>query len=159
MFYGRSGSNVFVSRDGGASFTQAGSFGAGNAGGARLRAVFGLAGNLWVSSNNALWRSSDFAASFQRIEAVSAAQGLGFGQAAPGATHPAVFLAGTVDGRAGLYRSDDAGTSWIAIDDAEHRFGYINHVAGDPREFGRVYLGTGGRGILVGEIAAASAAP
>ena len=153
VFYGRTGNNVFVSRDGGASFTQAGSFGGGNAGGARLRAVFGLEGNLWVSTNNALWRSNDFAASFQRVEAVSAAQALGFGRAAPGAAHPAVFLAGTVDGRAGLYRSDDAGASWLAIDDPEHRFGSINHLAGDPREFGRVYLGTGGRGILVGELA------
>jgi hypothetical protein len=89
---------------------------------------------------------------------VSAAQALGFGQAAPGAAHPALFLAGTVDGRAGLYRSDDAGASWLALDDPAHRFGYINHIAGDPRQFGRVYLGTGGRGILVGEIAAASAA-
>src|SRR6185295_4887767 len=62
VFYGRTGNNVFVSRDGGASFTQAGSFGGGNAGGARLRAVFGLEGNLWVSTNNALWRSNDFAA-------------------------------------------------------------------------------------------------
>jgi len=158
VFYGRVGSNVFVSRDGGQSFSQAGSFGGGGnngAGGARLRAVFGLEGNLWVSTNNALWHSTDSAASFQRIAAVSAAQSLGFGQAAPGAAHPAIFLAGTVNGRAGLYRSDDAGANWTAIDDAAHRFGSINYIAGDPREFGRVYLGTGGRGILTGILAGA----
>ncbi|MEO8181943.1 MAG: hypothetical protein ABI895_24165 [Deltaproteobacteria bacterium] len=154
VFYGRAGSNVFVSRDGGKSFSQAGSFGGGGnngGGGARPRAMYGLEGNLWVTTNGALWRSTDSAASFERINAVSAAQSLGFGQPAPGATHPALFLAGTVNGRAGLYRSDDVGASWLAIDDAEHRFGFINHLTGDPRQFGRVYLGTGGRGIVTGE--------
>jgi hypothetical protein len=151
VFYGRVGNNVFVSRDGGASFTQAGSLGAGNGGGgARLRTVFGLEGNVWVTTSNALWHSSDSAASFQRIDAVSATQSIGFGQAAPGAAHPAIFLAGTVSGRAGIYRSDDAGANWTAIDDAEHRFGFISYISGDPREFGRVYLGTGGRGIVTG---------
>jgi hypothetical protein len=154
LFYGRAGSNVFVSSDGGKSFSQAGSFGGGagnGGGGARLRAVFGLEGNLWVTTNGALWHSTDSAASFARIDAVSATQGLGFGQAAPGATHPAIFLTGTVNGRAGIYRSDDAGGNWLAIDDAQHRFGFINYVTGDPRQFGRVYLGTGGRGIVSGE--------
>jgi hypothetical protein len=156
VFYGRAGNNIFVSRDGGATFAQAGSFGmggqgGGGGGGARLRAVFGLEGNLWISTNGALWHSSDFAATFERINAVGATQSLGFGQAAPGASHPAVFLAGTVSGQAGIFRSDDAGASWQAIDDPAHRFGFINHIAGDPRQFGRVYLGTGGRGILTGE--------
>lgn len=154
VFYARAGSSVFVSVDGGKSFSPAGSFGGsggGGGGGARLRSVYGLEGNLWVNTNGALWRSTDRAATFERINAVGATQSLGFGQAAPGATHPAIFLAGTVNGRVGIYRSDDAGANWLAIDDAQHRFGFINHMSGDPRQYGRVYLGTGGRGIVTGE--------
>lgn len=150
VFYARAGGEVFVSRDGGATFSRAGSLG-GNGGGARLHSVSGLEGQLWVSSNSGLLRSSDGGSSFQRITEVGAAAALGFGQAPPGASFPAIFLAGTVAGQGGLYRSDDAGSTWLRIDDPGHRFGYINHVSGDPRRFGRVYLGTGGRGILVGE--------
>jgi hypothetical protein len=75
VFYGRTGGNVFVSRDGGASFSLAGSFAGGNGGGggARLRSVFGLEGQLWVSSNSGLFRSGDGGASFERLAAVGAA--------------------------------------------------------------------------------------
>jgi hypothetical protein len=52
---------------------------------------------------------------------------------------------------AGVFRSDDRGASWREIDDAEHRFGWIGYVSGDPRTYGRVYLGSGGRGILYGD--------
>jgi photosystem II stability/assembly factor-like uncharacterized protein len=150
VFYARAGGTVYVSRDGGASFSPAGSIGTGN-GGARLRSVFGLEGQLWVSSSSGLLRSSDGGATFERLAAVGAAAALGFGQAAVGASFPAIFLSGTVNGQGGLFRSDDAGASWLAIDDEAHRFGFINHLTGDPRQHGRVYLGTGGRGIVVGD--------
>jgi xyloglucan-specific exo-beta-1,4-glucanase len=49
-------------------------------------------------------------------------------------------------------RSDDAAASWSHINDAEHEYGRrFRVIAGDPRVFGRVYLGTDGRGILYGE--------
>jgi hypothetical protein len=70
---------------------------------------------------------------------------------APGATYPAVYIAALVNGAWGVYRSDDAGTSWARVDDPQHQFGVINNVAGDPRIYGRVYLGTGGRGIIYGD--------
>jgi hypothetical protein len=37
------------------------------------------------------------------------------------------------------------------INDDKHQFGTANSVEGDPRVFGRMYLGTSGRGIVVGE--------
>jgi hypothetical protein len=154
LFYAREGGTVFVSRDGGLTFAAAGSYaarGMGEGGGARLRASFGATGHLWVSSNAGLWRSTDAAATFQRIDAVNAAPAFGFGAPAPGAESPALYLSGSVNGQPGLYRSDDAGLTWVAIHDARNRFGFINHLSGDPRQFGRVYLGTGGRGIIVGD--------
>ena len=84
--------------------------------------------------------------------------------------HPSVYLAGSVsvDGGAtfvwGTYRSDDVGAwlagtneapTWQRIDDPQHQFGYINVLAGDPRQYGRVYLGTNGRGIIHGDPAVA----
>jgi photosystem II stability/assembly factor-like uncharacterized protein len=151
LFYARSGATVFVSSDGGATFTPAGSYAAQGNGGARLRAVFGQRGHLWVSSNAGLWRSTDAAQTFARVANVDTAPALGFGQAAPGRAYPALYLSGSVAGQPGLFRSDDAGESWSAIHDDQNRFGFINQIAGDPRQFGRVYLGTGGRGILLGD--------
>ena len=86
-----------------------------------------------------------------RIANVNSAPALGFGQSAPGGSYPALYLSGNVGGNVGIFRSDDAGTNWTAIDDARHKFGSINHISGDPRQYGRVYLGTGGRGILMGD--------
>ncbi|GIF05572.1 cellulose binding domain-containing protein [Actinoplanes siamensis] len=49
----------------------------------------------------------------------------------------------------GVYRSDDTGATWLRINDDKHRYGNAGDaLAGDPRIWGRVYLGTNGRGIL-----------
>ncbi|WP_426688332.1 hypothetical protein [Rhodanobacter ginsengiterrae] len=45
----------------------------------------------------------------------------------------------------------DVGGTWVQINDAQHRWGGVSRVAGDPRSFGTVYLGTNsGRGIIYG---------
>ena len=79
------------------------------------------------------------------------AYSLGFGKAAAGRNFPALYLAGKIEQPRGLFRSDDAGCTWVRINDDEHQFGSINHVTGDPRIYGRVYFATGGRGIIYGD--------
>ena len=77
---------------------------------------------------------------------------LGFGQAAPGARYPAIYLAGLVGGVQGIFRSTDGGASWVADQHRRAAVGWIGQtITGDPRVFGRVYLGTNGRGILCGD--------
>ncbi|GAB2471899.1 hypothetical protein GCM10027187_45050 [Streptosporangium sandarakinum] len=66
-----------------------------------------------------------------------------------GRTYPALYAAATVDGTAGVFRSDDAGATWVRINDDRHRYGNMGDaITGDPRIHGRVYLGTNGRGVL-----------
>ncbi len=48
----------------------------------------------------------------------------------------------------GLWRSIDRAATWMRIDDEPHRFGGVNALAADLRVFGRVYIGTSGRGIV-----------
>jgi xyloglucan-specific exo-beta-1,4-glucanase len=55
--------------------------------------------------------------SFTKLANVTAAYRVAFGRAAPAASHPAVFIWGTVSGVAGFFRSDDAGLSWVRIND------------------------------------------
>ena len=76
---------------------------------------------------------------------------LGFGKSAPGHATPTLYLSGKVGGQGGLFRSLDDGASWQRINDDAHQYGEVGYVTGDPRVFGRVYVGTGGRGIFRGE--------
>jgi photosystem II stability/assembly factor-like uncharacterized protein len=64
-----------------------------------------------------------------------------------------MYLRGRIAGQAGFFRSDDGGTTWVRINDEQHQFGGANRpmIIGDPRVYGRVYLTTGGRGIIRGD--------
>jgi xyloglucan-specific exo-beta-1,4-glucanase len=76
---------------------------------------------------------------------------LSFGQATPGGSYPAIFCLGTLNDVKAVWRSDDGGASWIRINDDQHQWGTrFRSIAADPRIFGRVYIGTDGRGILYG---------
>ncbi len=157
-FYGfdtRSGT-VFVSTDGGGSFapaanglpTEEGFFfpAPGD-----LQAVPGVEGDLWLPVAKTLFHSTDSGATFVRLGSVQEAYALGFGKAAPAAAYPTIFLAGSVQGRPGVFRSIDGGTTWIEIADDRHQFALIIHLTGDPRIFGRVYLAVHGRGVIYGD--------
>jgi photosystem II stability/assembly factor-like uncharacterized protein len=138
----------------------AGGFGGGGGESGVLSATPGRQGDLWLAFRNAgLYHSADAGMSFTRLEPVQEAYSFGFGKSAPDQKFPALYLAGKVDGLAALLRSDDVGKSWIRINDDQHQFGWVNHVTGDPRIYGRVYFGTGGRGIVYGDPTEAKVVP
>lgn len=115
--------------------------------------VTGVQGDIWLATPSGLYRSTDsgwtwspFAAS-----AITSANSVGFGKAATGAFYPAIYLSGTVNGTTALFRSTDAGSTWVQINDAQHQWGGVALVVGDPRTFGRVYLGaSSARGVIYG---------
>jgi photosystem II stability/assembly factor-like uncharacterized protein len=113
-------------------------------------AVPGREGEFWVIANGFVIQSTDSGASVSELKGVEASH-IGFGRAAPGHDTPAIFIAGHVAGVEGLFRSDDGARTWVRISDAAHGYGQIRALSGDPRVFGRVYVGTGGRGILYGD--------
>jgi hypothetical protein len=125
-------------------------------GGGVLRVAPDKAGDLWFGGKQAsagLQHSSDGGKTFNTVAGVEETGGLGFGKAAAGSSTAALYLAGKVRGTEGIFRSDDNGQSWIEISDPQHEFSNSSHITGDPRLFGRVYVGTPGRGILIGDIA------
>jgi len=73
------------------------------------------------------------------------------GKAAPHAKLPALYLVGTVQGQRGFFRSTDGGATWLRINDDQHQWGLVLQITGDPKKFGRVYVGTHGRGIFYGD--------
>jgi hypothetical protein len=125
--------------------------GSGGADGA-LYATPGCEGDLWlVSRSSGLYHATNPEGVFTKLSAVDEAYSLGFGKAAPGRDRPALYLAGKVGGVSALFRSDDNGATWLRINDEQHQYGWLNHVTGDPRIYGRVYVATGGRGIIYGD--------
>ena len=85
-----------------------------------------------------------------RVDEVRTIYAFGFGKAKPGNDYPAIYLIGVVNGQYGFFRSDDAANSWVRINDDAHQYGLVLHICGDMQEYGRVYIGTHGRGIVTG---------
>ncbi|GAQ56052.1 RICIN domain-containing protein [Streptomyces acidiscabies] len=150
-FYSLSGGTLYASTDGGRTF---GARATGLPSG-RLAAVPGAAGDLWISGNDrGLLHSTDGGRTFAALGTVKAASALGFGKAAPGASYQALYLIGTVKDVTGVFRSTDKGATWLRVNDDAHQWGAIGSIGiitGDPDTFGRVYVGTNGRGLQYGD--------
>ncbi|WP_231568165.1 WD40/YVTN/BNR-like repeat-containing protein [Novosphingobium malaysiense] len=112
----------------------------------------GRAGALWVNLDGALWHSADFGETWTRTGKTIEIERYGLGKPAPGHDDPALYALGTVDGLRAIWRSVDGGNDWVRINDEAHQWGLrIRVISGDPRRFGRVYIGTDGRGIVYGD--------
>lgn len=154
LYYGFDpiGGGLYVSSDGGAEFKPAAS-GAGAIGDGfrvQLRPAPGRSGLVYIAaSGRGLLRWS--AQGLERLPQVEDAFALGLGRPEQEGGAPTLFVHGRIGGKAGLYRSGDDGRRWTRIDDDAHRYGEIRLVVGDPRVYGRVYLGTHGRGIVYGD--------
>jgi len=165
LFYATSPANwvyggnvtIYESTDGGKSFSSVNTIPVtwsdanGNGQWVMPRPVFGQSGEFWVSTYNALYRFTNGGTSVATISSVYEPMGpVGFGKAASGQSHPAVYLAGTVNGAFGFWRNDDGvGTAWTPILDTNHQYGGgSGWMEGDESVYGRCYMSAGGRGIV-----------
>jgi hypothetical protein len=147
-FYAFLNGTFYVSTNGGQTFSSTGATGL-PASGVHYKAMPGREGDIWLAGDTGLFHSTNSGASFTKLSNVTSAINVGFGRAAPGQTYMALFTIGTIDGVPGVYRSDNAGASWLRINDDRHQYGNAGEaITGDPRIYGRVYLGTNGRGVL-----------
>jgi xyloglucan-specific exo-beta-1,4-glucanase len=117
-----------------------------------LLATPGRTGDLWLVCRHGLYHSVDGGRRFEQRRSDLNVVALGFGKEASEHGYPTLFAIGTRDDLTAIWRSDDAGTSWARINDAAHEYGRrFRVITGDPRVYGRVYVGTDGRGVLYGE--------
>ena len=117
----------------------------------QIYATPGRAGDLWIAAYDGLYHRAPAERTFSRLPKVEQIHAFGFGKAAPGRKAPALYLVGTVDGARGIYRSDDEAQNWTRIDDPAHQWGLVLQIAGDPKRYGRAYVGTHGRGVFYGD--------
>ncbi|MFG3338850.1 cellulose binding domain-containing protein [Glycomyces sp. NPDC048151] len=155
--YGFSAGKFYTSTDGGASFTAASFTGFPATGNVRFGAVPGKAGHVWLAGGAddgtyGMWRSTDGGATWTQVAGFDEADTVGFGAAAPGQAYPAIYASASRSGERGIWRSVDQGATWVRINDDEHQWGFTGAaITGDPNVFGRVYIATNGRGVIVGE--------
>ncbi|MGC4174574.1 carbohydrate-binding protein [Demequina sp.] len=161
--YAFAAGTFYRSTDGGATFTTVSTGKLPAEGPVRFAAMPGTIGELWLAGGEdegayGMWRSPDGGATWTKVKGFDEADTVGFGKAAPGATTAAIYTAAERNGQRGVYRSIDGGTTWTRINDDEHQWGWIGaDIEGDPDVFGRVYIATNGRGIVVGDDSAATA--
>jgi hypothetical protein len=152
-FYALAEGRLYASTDGGATFTAGPEVAA-----TKLKAVPGHEGDLWLTGEG-LFRSTDSGATVRKNKWVTKAVGVGFGKAAEGKTYPAMYtVLAFEDGRLGVYRMEGFGFDGLAAGfvhinaGVNQQYGNMGEaITGDPRVYGRVYLGTNGRGILVAD--------
>jgi photosystem II stability/assembly factor-like uncharacterized protein len=142
---------VYYSNDGGKSFAEGGFVPDWNS--CEIKTAPGMEGHVWVCADKnwkkqGLLLSTDGGKKFVPVSNIEASRCIGFGKAAEGSKYPTLYLYGKVGGTWGIYISTNYGRSWNMI--RETGWGYIDEIDGDPREFGRVYVGCGGRGVFTG---------
>lgn len=108
-------------------------------------------GAVWIPLNKGLFRLSGISIGFSTILPETFFEQIAFGKAPPGKDFPTAFAIAKIGGVEGIYRSIDNFATWQRINDAKTGFGTADKIEGDPKVFGRVYLGANGRGVLVGD--------
>ena len=135
--------------------TQAVTVGISGTTGGNFEALTTTEGDVWLAggaddATYGLWHSTDSGASFTRLAGVDKADSIGFGKPATGSSYPALYTSAQIGGVRGIFRSDTAGATWVRINDGNHQWGWTGAaITGDPRVYGRVYVSTNGRGIIV----------
>lgn len=157
---------VSYSTDGGSSFVQSStkldSMASWEASKVTIVAAPGYEGDVWVtwghvwSAPRGLYHTVNGGSSFTRVSTVADAWLVGFGKAAPGKTYPAIYMFGVVGADTGIFLSKDSAATWTRINDPAHQYGGLHSIVGDPNVYGRVYIGTEGRGVVYGQPAGSS---
>ena len=112
----------------------------------------GKEGDLWLALFDGLYHSLDAGKTFNKMNNVTELHAFGFGKGAPKANYSSIYLVGDINGARGIYRSDDVAKTWVRINDDQHQWGLVLHITGDPKKYGRAYVGTHGRGVFYGDV-------
>ncbi|TGJ79506.1 hypothetical protein E0Z10_g9258 [Xylaria hypoxylon] len=147
-FYGGHAATFYVSKNTGSTFAAAGAL----TGATSVRAIVAhpkAAGEVWVSTDVGIFRSTNYGTSFAKVStALTNTYQIALGLGSGGTWN--VYAFGTGSAGARLYGSGDTGATWTDIQGAAQGFGAIDSckLAGSGNTAGQVFVGTNGRGVL-----------
>ena len=151
VFYGSSGGAIAVSMNGGSTFGTAVKLGNSNSVN-KIVANPTVAGDVWASTDQGLFHSTNYGKTFTSIAGPTAGYGFALGKSTKNTYKYNIFGFFTVNGATALYVSQDAASTWTKISDSTHGFGSANSnpVAASQDTEGLVFVGTNGRGVFYG---------
>jgi photosystem II stability/assembly factor-like uncharacterized protein len=117
----------------------------------RIYSTPGKEGDVWLAAFDGLYHSTNGGKTFFAINYITEIHGFGFGKGIRKSKYAALYLIGVINGVRGIFRSDDIAKNWVRINADQHQWGLLLHITGDPKKWGRVYVGTHGRGIIYGD--------
>ncbi|MBN1116709.1 MAG: hypothetical protein JXA77_05875 [Bacteroidales bacterium] len=122
----------------------------------RIESVPGHAGHLFLClANQGLLFSSDRGNTWERNELLDAVPLMGLGAPLKNSNYPSIYVLArkNEDDEFWYYRSTDQGKNFQRLNNPEVRIGNNpQFIEADRQTFGKVYIGTNGSGIIVGEI-------
>ena len=109
-----------------------------------------------AGANRGLFVISDKGKTVENLKSMGYAKCIGYGAPEKSGDPNTLFVYGkpSEDDPEGIYRSTDAGQTWVCIN-TDHLYGGTgngNYLVGDMNEFGKVYMSTVGCGIVYGAL-------
>ncbi len=152
-FYAAYDGTFYMSTDRGRTFTSVANFLLSNF---TMTACPDTEGEVWISvGGGGVYYLDANAGEIVSIQSdIKSVDALGLGKAAEGQDYMAIYVLGEVEGQGyGVYQSIDKGQTWRRINDDTEKWGNVNkRISGDPKHYGRVYISTNGRGIIMGNV-------
>jgi len=111
------------------------------------------AGEIWIWLDyGGIYHSTDAGNSFTKLLNVTYAHLFAIGKG-PTTNTESIYFFGQLNSADGIYRSDDKGKTWMEIGISNLPIGdQPSSMEGDRNVYGRCFIGTGGRGVYVGEM-------
>lgn len=141
----------YMSEDGGKSFDQVANFLVSNI---TYEACPDKEGNLWIAvgSGGVYYLDTSTGELASVSKDIQDCDALGLGKAEKDGDYMTLYMIGEANNEGhGVYMSQDKGVTWTRINDDTEKWGNVNsNISGDPKTFGRCYISTNGRGIIMG---------
>lgn len=143
--------DIYISEDWGVSFekSKANVKGAGSGSCCSIITNPKKAGEAYIVVNNSLFKSTDGCRTVTKLTEFDNVTDISYGKEKDGNSYVSLYVFGDINGERGLYRSDDNGAAWLKLNDERYGLSNVNHIEADRDVYGRVYVGTGGRGVYV----------